>query len=161
MPSSNQQPSSAESGRRFATTRWSTVLAAQQEGTAGSETALATLCETYWFPLYGYVRRQGYQPAEAQDLTPAFFARLLEKNDLREVGRDRGKFRSFLLIVWYFSVSPLAFAVPFSILVCVVIAILVWLAWRTVRVEEDRSAGQRGTPPKQPSGIREGGRRER
>lgn len=99
MTSPSQPPSSAaQSERHFATTRWSIVFAAQQEGTDAAETALATLCETYWFPLYGYVRRQGFQPAEAQDLTQAFFARLLEKNDLQDVGRERGKFRSFLLV---------------------------------------------------------------
>lgn len=98
MTSSAQpQPPIADSGRRFATTRWSIVLAAQQEGPGDPGTALATLCETYWYPLYSYVRRQGYQEAEAQDLTQAFFARLLEKNDLQDVGRERGKFRSFLL----------------------------------------------------------------
>lgn len=98
MTSPGPPPSSiADSGRRFATTRWSIVLAAQREGTAASGTALATLCESYWYPLYGYVRRQGYQAAEAQDLTQAFFTRLLEKNDLQDVRRERGKFRSFLL----------------------------------------------------------------
>ena len=96
-PSPLPQSSAADRERRFATTRWSIVLAAQQEGTAASETALATLCETYWYPLYSFVRRQGYQEAEAQDLTQAFFARLLEKNDLQDVVRERGKFRSFLL----------------------------------------------------------------
>jgi DNA-directed RNA polymerase specialized sigma24 family protein len=85
------------SGRCFATTRWSMVLAAQQDGTPASGAALATLCETYWYPLYSYVRRQGHQPAEAQDLTQAYFARLLEKNDLRDVARERGRFRNFLL----------------------------------------------------------------
>lgn len=92
-----QQSSAVGSGRHFATTRWSLILAAQQEGTAASETALATLCESYWYPLYSFVRRQGYQEAEAQDFTQDFFARLLEKNDLQDVGRERGKFRSFLL----------------------------------------------------------------
>ena len=56
-----------------------------------------TLCETYWYPLYAYVRRRGHDADDAQDLTQAFFARLLEKNDLAAAQQERGKFRSFLL----------------------------------------------------------------
>lgn len=89
--------SDSKSQRRFATTRWSVVLAAGGESSPEAETALATLCETYWFPLYAYVRRRGYGSAEAQDLTQGFFTRLLEKEGLRSVRRDRGRFRSFLL----------------------------------------------------------------
>ena len=59
--------------------------------------ALATLCQVYWYPLYAYVRRRGYSPHDAQDLTQGFFARLLEKNTLRTITREKGKFRSFLL----------------------------------------------------------------
>jgi RNA polymerase sigma-70 factor (ECF subfamily) len=81
----------------FATTRWSVVLAAGQSDSGEAKDALATLCETYWYPLYAYVRRQGYDCASAQDLTQGFFARLLEKEDLRNVSRERGRFRSFLL----------------------------------------------------------------
>ena len=55
------------------------------------------LCRTYWYPLYAYVRRQGHAPHDAQDLTQEFFARLLARNYLGTVGRDKGKFRSFLL----------------------------------------------------------------
>jgi RNA polymerase sigma-70 factor (ECF subfamily) len=51
----------------------------------------------YWYPLYAFVRREGHRPDEAQDLTQAFFARLLEKKYLRDYERDRGRFRSFLL----------------------------------------------------------------
>ena len=51
----------------------------------------------YWYPLYAFVRRQGYGPDEAQDLTQAFFTRLLEKKYLRDYARERGRFRSFLL----------------------------------------------------------------
>ena len=89
--------SSPSERRRFATTRWSVVLAAGQGSSAESEAALATLCETYWYPLYAYVRRQGHDSADAQDLTQGFFARLLEKKYLQQVQRERGKFRSFLL----------------------------------------------------------------
>jgi RNA polymerase sigma-70 factor (ECF subfamily) len=59
--------------------------------------ALAWLCRTYWYPLYAFVRSRGYAPEESQDLTQAFFARLLEKNVLRSADPDRGRFRSFLL----------------------------------------------------------------
>ena len=83
--------------RRFATTRWSVILAAGRESSVESEAALATLCETYWYPLYAYLRRQGQNSAEAQDLTQGFFFRLLEKGYLQQVERERGKFRSFLL----------------------------------------------------------------
>ena len=97
--SDSEQPAelAPSSGRRFATTRWSVVLAAGRRGSAKSEAALATLCETYWYPLYAFVRRRGHDRAEAEDLTQGFFARLLEKKDLRQVQREKGKFRSFLL----------------------------------------------------------------
>jgi RNA polymerase sigma factor (sigma-70 family) len=82
---------------RFTTTHWSVVLAARQRETAESGQALEVLCQTYWHPLYSYVRRRGYPEHDAQDLTQEFFARLLEKQDLRSVDRAKGKFRSFLL----------------------------------------------------------------
>ena len=62
-----------------------------------SASALETLCRTYWYPLYAYVRRRGHSPEEAEDLTQEFFARLLASNDLSGVDRSKGKFRSFLL----------------------------------------------------------------
>ena len=65
----------------FTTTHWSVVLAAQGESTE-ADAALEKLCRIYWWPLYGFVRRQGYKPEDAQDLTQAFFARLLERKDL-------------------------------------------------------------------------------
>jgi RNA polymerase sigma-70 factor (ECF subfamily) len=73
------------------------VLAAGQASTPLSREALATLCETYWYPLYAYVRRWGYDAEQAQDLTQEFFARLLEKGFLRDADPARGRFRSFLL----------------------------------------------------------------
>jgi RNA polymerase sigma-70 factor (ECF subfamily) len=81
---------------QFTTTRWSVVLAAGTEDTRGRE-ALARLCQVYWYPLYAFVRRQGHSPHDAQDLTQAFFLRLLEKTYLADVERSKGKFRSFLL----------------------------------------------------------------
>lgn len=82
---------------RFATTHWSVVLAAGQPTSARYREALQTLCRTYWFPLYAYLRRQGYDTHQAQDYTQAFFTRLLEKDGLRLADPNRGKFRSFLL----------------------------------------------------------------
>lgn len=84
-------------GERFATTHWSLVLAAGRRASPESADALVALCRAYWYPLYAFVRRQGYRPEDAQDLTQAFFARLLEKNYLADADRQRGKFRSFLL----------------------------------------------------------------
>jgi RNA polymerase sigma-70 factor (ECF subfamily) len=81
----------------FATTHWSLVLAAGKGASADAEAALASLCEAYWYPLYAYVRRQGHQPDDAQDLTQEFFARLLEKHYLQSADPERGRFRSFLL----------------------------------------------------------------
>jgi RNA polymerase sigma-70 factor (ECF subfamily) len=81
----------------FATTHWSVVLAAGQSTDAQASEALEQLCRTYWYPLYAYVRREGSSATDAQDLTQEFFARLLEKNYLAQVERQKGKFRSFLL----------------------------------------------------------------
>lgn len=84
--------------RRFATTRWSIVLAAVGKAQpAASERALAELCTEYWYPLYAFVRRKGHDPEDAQDLTQAFFARLLEKRSLAAADPSRGRFRTFLL----------------------------------------------------------------
>jgi RNA polymerase sigma factor (sigma-70 family) len=80
----------------FATTHWSIVLTAQGRSPAADE-ALEKLCRVYWWPLYGFVRRNGYTPEEAQDLTQAFFARLLERRDLETVSPQKGRLRSYLL----------------------------------------------------------------
>ncbi len=63
------------------------------------------LCRTYWYPLYAYVRREGYSPTDAQDLTQEFFARLLARNSLASVAPAKGKFRSFLLAAMRHSLS--------------------------------------------------------
>lgn len=83
--------------QRFATTRWSIVIAAGARCTDASREALATLCTGYWYPLYAFVRHSGYSVDDAADLTQAFFARFLERNDFAAADRARGKFRSFLL----------------------------------------------------------------
>jgi RNA polymerase sigma-70 factor (ECF subfamily) len=78
----------------FATTRWSVVLAARDGADAAG--ALEHLCRVYWPSLYGYARRQGLSPHDAEDATQAFFARLLEKEYLQAVRRELGPFRAFL-----------------------------------------------------------------
>ena len=92
----SSQPSSAP-GDIFATTHWTVVLAAGRRHTPQSDAALEELCRTDWFPLYAYVRRRGHTKEDAEDLTQAFFARLLEKNFLAGVDNEKGKFRAFLL----------------------------------------------------------------
>jgi len=81
----------------FATTHWSVVVQAGEVESPQTSEALAQLCNTYWYPLYVYVRRKGYAAHDAQDLTQEFFARLLARNYLGGVDRRKGKFRSFLL----------------------------------------------------------------
>ena len=83
--------------KKFATTRWSLVLAAGKAPTSDARAALSRLCGLYWYPLYAFVRRSGSNADEAADLTQAFFAQLLEKNDLSSADPNRGKFRSWLL----------------------------------------------------------------
>lgn len=83
--------------REFATTHWSVVLGARAEDSVLAAQALEELCRTYWYPLYAYVRRQGRSADDAQDLTQAFFARLLSGNSLNFVEQRKGKFRSYLL----------------------------------------------------------------
>jgi len=84
----------------FVTTHWSVVLSAREKGSAQSAVALETLCRSYWYPLYAYLRRQGRAPHDAQDLTQAFFARLLQKDYLQAAAREKGKFRTFLLVAF-------------------------------------------------------------
>ncbi|MHC1764360.1 MAG: RNA polymerase sigma factor [Verrucomicrobiia bacterium] len=95
-PSDGVEPSAKGSGL-FTTTHWSVVLAAGQTKLPQAAQALEALCRTYWYPLYAYVRREGFGAVDAQDLAQEFFARLLAKNYLGQVGPQKGKFRSFLL----------------------------------------------------------------
>ncbi len=81
----------------FTTTHWSVVLAAGGTTSPVAEAALERLCGTYWYPLYAFVRREGFDDASAKDLTQGFFARFLEKNFPAQARREKGKFRSFLL----------------------------------------------------------------
>jgi DNA-directed RNA polymerase specialized sigma24 family protein len=83
--------------RKFATTHWSIVRAVGHEDSQAASSALQELCQSYWYPLYTFVRRQGHDANEAADLTQAFFADLLQREDLKKVDPELGKFRSFLL----------------------------------------------------------------
>jgi RNA polymerase sigma-70 factor (ECF subfamily) len=91
-------PSGRDSHKVFATTRWSVVLGAGGNvSRVDARAALTTLCETYWAPLYAYLRRNGATPADAADTVQGFFELLLERDDLARVHSQRGRFRSFLL----------------------------------------------------------------
>ena len=94
-PASGQTPPSGRPA--FLTTHWSVVLSAGDKDSPRSAEALEKLCQAYWYPLYAYVRRRGYSPEDAQDLTQEFFARLLDRNAVATVSPDKGRFRSFLL----------------------------------------------------------------
>lgn len=87
---------SAPQARDFRTTHWSLVLEAGTV-TADGRSALETLCRQYWFPLHAFVRRRGFEPAEAEDLTQEFFTRLLASEGFAAASPERGRFRSFLL----------------------------------------------------------------
>jgi RNA polymerase sigma factor (sigma-70 family) len=81
----------------FVTTRWTVVLAAGRKSSPESDRALATLCQTYWYPLYAYVRRRGHSKEEAEDLVQGFFERFLARNYLAGLASEQGRFRAFLL----------------------------------------------------------------
>jgi RNA polymerase sigma factor (sigma-70 family) len=81
----------------FETTRWSLVVAAGSGDSSAARAALATLCETYWYPLYAYVRRRGTSPDDARDLTQGFLMSLLERRNFEHLRQHRGRFRAFLL----------------------------------------------------------------
>jgi RNA polymerase sigma-70 factor (ECF subfamily) len=97
MPNTFDYQADAPARGDFTTTHWSVVLAAGHSSSAGSQAALEKLCRTYWYPLYVYARRQGYNPDDAQDLTQDFFARLLRKDYFDHADPQRGRFRTFLL----------------------------------------------------------------
>jgi RNA polymerase sigma factor (sigma-70 family) len=80
-----------------ASTQWSQVLAARDGTNTEARAALEFLIQTYWHPLYAFIRHRGYSPEESSDLTQAFFTELLEKNSLARVDPQKGRFRSFLL----------------------------------------------------------------
>jgi len=93
----NSHQLSEPSGAVFATTHWSMVLAAKEGNSSDAFAALEGLCRSYWRPVYAYIRRDGYSPVDAQDLTQEFFRRFIEKDWIDHLKHQRGKFRSFLL----------------------------------------------------------------
>jgi RNA polymerase sigma-70 factor (ECF subfamily) len=91
--------SAARTSAQFATTHWSIVLAAGDSALPGAQEALEKLCRTYWYPLYAFVRLKGHSPEDAKDLTQAFFERFLQKHYVKDVVREKGRFRTFLLTI--------------------------------------------------------------
>jgi RNA polymerase sigma factor (sigma-70 family) len=90
---------------QFPTTRWTLVVAAGNPEQKEARSALASLCENYWYPLYAYLRRRGYPADQAQDLTQEFFIRVLEGRYLDRADREKGHFRSFILTSLKFFVA--------------------------------------------------------
>jgi len=90
---------------QFPTTRWSLVVAAGDPHRKEARSALVSLCENYWYPLYAYLRRRGYPADQAQDLTQEFFIRVLEGRYLDRADPEKGRFRSFLLTSLKFFVA--------------------------------------------------------
>ena len=86
-----------EGPERFQETAWSIVLVAGNASEPRARQALAELCRTYWPPIYGFLRRRGYNRDDAQDLTQNFFQHMLQEETLRRASPERGRFRSFLL----------------------------------------------------------------
>ena len=84
-------------GPIFKETRWSVVLTARDLSSPNYEQAMAALCEQYSYPVYAFIRRKGHTPADAEDLAQEFFYRLIRKEFLRSVDREKGRFRTFLL----------------------------------------------------------------
>lgn len=84
-------------GAQFPTTHWSVVLTAGDSASPGSQEALGRLCRQYWLPLYAFVRRKGYSPEDARDLTQSFFADFLARHAVDRADPNRGRFRTFLL----------------------------------------------------------------
>jgi len=95
----DRAPFGADGGgaKSFPSTLWTVVLHAGGDDSKQAGAALAKLCQAYWYPLYAFVRRRGYSPHDAQDLTQAFFLQLLEKHGLERVDPEQGRFRTFLL----------------------------------------------------------------
>jgi RNA polymerase sigma factor (sigma-70 family) len=90
---------------QFPTTRWSLVAAAGNPQRKEARSALVSLCENYWYPLYAYLRRRGYPAEQAQDLTQEFFVRVLEGRYLDRADPVKGRFRSFILTSLKFFVA--------------------------------------------------------
>ena len=97
MATTQHASSTSGQGGNFHETHWSLVLAAGGVDSSAASPALARLCESYWYPLYAFIRRRGHDPESAKDLTQEFFSRLIEKEYLSVADPRRGRFRTFLL----------------------------------------------------------------
>lgn len=97
MTASGQDDAWGDARAVFSTTHWTVVLKAGEIQTSQGREALEKLCQTYWRPIYAYLRRKGHSEADGQDLTQQFFAELLRRNDFGRVDAKKGKFRTFLL----------------------------------------------------------------
>ncbi len=94
---SNQARLDKGASARFQTTLWTAVRSAGDHSSPRSEAALAQLCQTYWMPVYAFIRKRGSPREEAADLTQSFFAKFLEMNTVARADRGRGRFRSFIM----------------------------------------------------------------
>lgn len=97
LPSTRHSTTESGAAAGFRTTHWTVVLAAARSGAPQTREAMGKLCQTYWYPLYAFIRRRGHNDADAKDLTQGFFFRLLDKNYLEGITIEGGKFRSYLL----------------------------------------------------------------
>jgi len=97
MPDLSTSELSLQPSPEFTTTNWSVVMAAGQSSSPHVQAALEKVCQRYWYPLYAFIRRRGYDPDEAKDLTQSFFVHLLTHEALSGLDRNKGRFRSFLL----------------------------------------------------------------
>src|ERR1051325_1514198 len=95
MPESGE--ATAAKNSRMPLTHWSVVLAARGQSSPAAQVALETPCQAYWYPVFAHMRRRGSDHHAALDLTQEFFARLIGKQWLQSVAREKGRFRSFLL----------------------------------------------------------------
>lgn len=93
------QSTATEDPRWFCTTHWSVIISAKNDDSSQASEALDKLCSAYWRPLYSYILRQGHSHESAEDLTQAFFEKLLKKNSWARADPNKGRFRSFLLTV--------------------------------------------------------------
>jgi DNA-directed RNA polymerase specialized sigma24 family protein len=96
-PPTPNGPDAPDNRSHFRTTRWSVVHAAAGPNSGDAHEALTTLCDSYWYPVYAFLRRSGQEAEDARDLTQGFFARLLEKRDIGSADPVHGKFRDYLL----------------------------------------------------------------
>jgi RNA polymerase sigma factor (sigma-70 family) len=83
--------------RHLATTNWTLIVRAEATDPDVRRTAMAELCEAYWYPLYAFARRRGSSHDDAADLTQAFFVHLIDKHALRGLDPVLVRFRSYLL----------------------------------------------------------------